>query len=80
MGIDSFERLRVMSFDCYGTLIDREPGILSPLRVVLASRRSSPAGIPRVAQSLFRGIVSGGAAGLATPDAPVPDLVTLARV
>ncbi|MBP1654181.1 MAG: 2-haloalkanoic acid dehalogenase, type [Bacteroidetes bacterium] len=35
---DPFSRIRVVSFDCYGTLIDWESGILLALRVVLASR------------------------------------------
>jgi hypothetical protein len=33
-----FERYEVLSFDCYGTLIDWETGILSALRPVLEAR------------------------------------------
>ena len=43
MPADEFERFRVVSFDCYGTLIDWESGILSALKVVLASRGLFPA-------------------------------------
>ena len=34
----SFDRFEVLTFDCYGTLIDWEPGILSALKPLLASR------------------------------------------
>lgn len=40
---EGFERFRVVSFDCYGTLVDWESGILSALKVVLASRGLFPA-------------------------------------
>jgi 2-haloacid dehalogenase len=43
MEIDGFERFRVVSFDCYGTLIDWEAGILSAMKVLLASRGLFPA-------------------------------------
>jgi len=43
MAIDSYDRFRVVSFDCYGTLIDWESGILSALKVILASRGIFPA-------------------------------------
>src|SRR5690349_9576504 len=33
----SFDRFRVLTFDCYGTLIDWETGIFSALRPILAS-------------------------------------------
>lgn len=42
MAADGFQRIRVVSFDCYGTLIDWESGILSALKVVLASRGLFP--------------------------------------
>jgi 2-haloacid dehalogenase len=42
MATDGFERFRVVSFDCYGTLIDWEFGILSALKVVFASRGIFP--------------------------------------
>ena len=42
MALEDFNRFRVVSFDCYGTLIDWEPGILSALKVVLASRGLFP--------------------------------------
>ena len=34
----SFDRFEVLTVDCYGTLIDWEPGILSALKPLLASR------------------------------------------
>lgn len=37
--LPDFTRLRVISFDCYGTLIDWETGILSALRPVLSAHR-----------------------------------------
>ncbi len=36
-----FTRFRVISFDCYGTLIDWETGILSALRPILSAHRQS---------------------------------------
>lgn len=39
--IDDFSRFRVFSFDCYGTLIDWETGILSALRPLLATHGKS---------------------------------------
>ncbi len=43
MATDKFERFSVVSFDCYGTLIDWESGILAALKVVFASRGVFPA-------------------------------------
>jgi 2-haloacid dehalogenase len=37
-----FDRFEVLTFDCYGTLIDWETGILSALRRVLAPHRVDP--------------------------------------
>ncbi|MEY2412839.1 MAG: 2-haloacid dehalogenase, partial [Acidobacteriaceae bacterium] len=34
-----FTRFRVITFDCYGTLIDWETGILSALRPILSAHR-----------------------------------------
>lgn len=42
MAIQSFETFRVISFDCFGTLIDWESGILSALKVIFASRGLFP--------------------------------------
>ena len=39
--IDDFSQFRVFSFDCYGTLIDWETGILSALRPLLATHGKS---------------------------------------
>ena len=36
----SFSRFRVITFDCYGTLIDWESGMLAALRPSFAQRRS----------------------------------------
>ncbi|GAH97548.1 unnamed protein product, partial [marine sediment metagenome] len=33
----NFKKCRVLSFDCYGTLIDWESGILAALRPVLST-------------------------------------------
>jgi 2-haloacid dehalogenase len=41
-GID-FERVEVLTFDCYGTLIDWETGLTTALRAVLAPRGVDPA-------------------------------------
>ena len=38
-----FSRFTTISFDCYGTLIDWESGILPTLRAVLANHQSKPA-------------------------------------
>ena len=43
-GIMSLTNLKVLSFGCYGTLIDRDSGIWTALRPLLASSRI---GLPR---------------------------------
>ena len=40
--MNEFSEIRVVSFDCYGTLVDWEAGILSALRVVLAAHGAHP--------------------------------------
>jgi 2-haloacid dehalogenase len=42
MKADPLSGIRVVSFDCYGTLIDWESGILTAMKVVLASRGVFP--------------------------------------
>jgi 2-haloacid dehalogenase len=40
-GLD-FDRFRALTFDCYGTLIDWESGLLAALRSILASHGKNP--------------------------------------
>ncbi len=40
--MSEFSEIRVISFDCYGTLVDWETGILTALRVVLAAHGAHP--------------------------------------
>src|SRR5208282_4387250 len=41
MSVMNFHRFRYLTFDCYGTLIDWESGILAALRPVLAAHNKT---------------------------------------
>lgn len=58
MNLDRFE---VVSFDCYGTLIDWESGILAALRPILESRGARPGDEPLLeAYALAESALEGG--------------------
>ncbi len=59
-----FEKFKVMSFDCYGTLIDWETGILASMKKVLAEAECQP-GDDEIL-SLYADIEAGLQAGMYT--------------
>ena len=80
--LDQFE---VLTFDCYGTLIDWETGIWEALRPVLAAHQVDLP--PKQALELYGELESAAEAGFgatppaqAQPDLETPDLQSLARL